>query len=374
MAITHAASKASGSKGTAAEWNADHVVDDDSKPKNNTTLIVAASDSLDTTRADYVCDGIDDQVEILAAIAALPVQGGRISLLEGNFQITGTVQVSIDDVTIEGTGRSTVLSSALNSHIIQGSTVTGLLIHNLRIVGSGAGVNQHGIRFSAVTDGTIERVWIEDMGGKGIYLRLATVGCVVSSTFVTNCASSGLEISTNANHNVLAGCTITANLGVGIRIIGVSNIVTGCVATGGTQTGLYMTGQKNTVTGCEFTLNGVHGAECWASENIIEGCTCSENVRHGIFVNNAHDYVVVGNVCLRNDQGATGNDGISLISTDYSIIASNRCAENARWEINLQNAACDKNLVHGNHCFGVVHVGAIQDLGVGTTVADNVVA
>ena len=40
------------------------------------TVVVAASDSLNKAAANYVCDGVADNVEIQAAIDALP-GGGR---------------------------------------------------------------------------------------------------------------------------------------------------------------------------------------------------------------------------------------------------------------------------------------------------------
>ena len=56
------------------------------------TLTVAASDSteLSKTRADYVCDGVDDQVEIQAALAALP-EGGMVVLSDGTFNCAGVI-------------------------------------------------------------------------------------------------------------------------------------------------------------------------------------------------------------------------------------------------------------------------------------------
>ncbi len=49
------------------------------------TVVVAASDSLNKAAANYVCDGVADEVEIHAAIAALPATGGKVVLLEGNY-------------------------------------------------------------------------------------------------------------------------------------------------------------------------------------------------------------------------------------------------------------------------------------------------
>jgi len=83
-------------------------------PKRAATLIVAANNSLDKTRADYVCDGIDDYVEINQALAALPAVGGRVLLLEGTFDlysddINGVVTIDKNYTTLEGQGCGTVL-------------------------------------------------------------------------------------------------------------------------------------------------------------------------------------------------------------------------------------------------------------------------
>ncbi|WP_292366824.1 right-handed parallel beta-helix repeat-containing protein, partial [Methanoculleus sp. UBA208] len=53
---------------------------------------MAASDSteLSKNQADYVCDGVDDQAEIQAALAALP-DGGTVVLTEGTFNCAGVI-------------------------------------------------------------------------------------------------------------------------------------------------------------------------------------------------------------------------------------------------------------------------------------------
>ncbi|WP_243670103.1 hypothetical protein [Methanoculleus chikugoensis] len=58
------------------------------------TIIVAASDSSAASKAgaDYICDGIDDQYEIQAAIDALPpARGGTVQLTEGTFKCSGNI-------------------------------------------------------------------------------------------------------------------------------------------------------------------------------------------------------------------------------------------------------------------------------------------
>lgn len=54
-------------------------------------------------RADYVCDGVADQVEIQSAIDALPIIGGQIHLSQGRFYIDDTIHLR-PYVTLTGTG------------------------------------------------------------------------------------------------------------------------------------------------------------------------------------------------------------------------------------------------------------------------------
>ena len=59
--------------------------------------------------ADYVCDGVDDDVQIQAALNALP-SGGKLVILTGNYVFAATVTRLIDNVQIEGVGQATYIS------------------------------------------------------------------------------------------------------------------------------------------------------------------------------------------------------------------------------------------------------------------------
>ncbi|MEN6519204.1 MAG: hypothetical protein ABFC38_13695 [Methanospirillum sp.] len=54
------------------------------------TISVAAADAPAEVRAsaDFVCDGVDDQLEINRAFAALPWDGGTVRLSAGTFHCT----------------------------------------------------------------------------------------------------------------------------------------------------------------------------------------------------------------------------------------------------------------------------------------------
>jgi parallel beta-helix repeat protein len=66
--------------------------------KANADVLVAASDSPDA--ADYKCDGTSDDVQIQAAIDALPANGGEVVLLPGTYNITATIKIRVEQVSL----------------------------------------------------------------------------------------------------------------------------------------------------------------------------------------------------------------------------------------------------------------------------------
>lgn len=78
---------------------------------------------------DYLCDGTDDQVEINAAIQALPSGGGEIVILDGTYNINATIDIRIDNVTLRGNGSNTVLVRQWNASSGGGATFRFPLIY-----------------------------------------------------------------------------------------------------------------------------------------------------------------------------------------------------------------------------------------------------
>ncbi len=76
---------------------------------NSTHIIyVAPSNSTQKDLADYVCNGTNDAQQINAAIAAAG-PGTEIFLLDGRFYIREKITVNKSDLTIRGTGCSTII-------------------------------------------------------------------------------------------------------------------------------------------------------------------------------------------------------------------------------------------------------------------------
>ena len=131
------------------------------------SYILAASNSSAKSKAqsDDVCTGTNDEVKIAAAIATLPVAGGKILLLEGTYvkgNVTGISVPSNTEIEIDGTiqlvtnvGDGAVVF--VNSDIVNGNS--GIHIHGKKLDGNRANQStgiQHGITFTNVSNSKID--------------------------------------------------------------------------------------------------------------------------------------------------------------------------------------------------------------------------
>ena len=105
-------------------------------------FVVAASDASNESkaRADYICDGTADDVEIQAAIDSLPAVGGKVYLTEGTFNTVAKILLP-DNTWLQGSGFSTVIDCGiLGDHIIDNNDVSGgnsqIAITDLKFDGS----------------------------------------------------------------------------------------------------------------------------------------------------------------------------------------------------------------------------------------------
>lgn len=155
------------------------------------TVVVAASNSSTKGKqaADYVCDGVADDVEINAAIAQVATLGGKVSLFEGTFNIASSINITASNIVLEGQGMGTVLRLAdgANTSVIvaTGSTQTTPYyiyydsIKNLRIDGNKA--NQTGI-----SHGIFFNTWVGLSAIKGVDVKnCLTSGIMLYGTQIT---------------------------------------------------------------------------------------------------------------------------------------------------------------------------------------------
>lgn len=358
MVITHEAVKSTGERGTHEEWNAEHVFDDENRALRGASFVVAASDSRDKARADYVCDGVADEVEINTAINTLPATGGGVHLLEGTYNINSRILLTKSNVSIIGMGKATELKVTLtftDNHMIYADTKDCLLFKNLFL--NGRDINVFGIFLDTVTESFVTECWFEKTK-VGIYFFDNANNNTALNNHLNDNSSSGIT-SEDSDKNLIIGNNLTNHDVLSIRVAG---------------------GNYISIIGNQCNNNNRMGInlDTFSYYCVLKGNQCNNNAEMGIWLYLCGRNLVVGNQC--NDNGSAGafdgiivDGGIGPEQGDENVIADNICTGNTQNGINIQDANCDRNLVHGNICLTNT-VGQINDAGTNTLLADNITA
>jgi hypothetical protein len=130
----------------------DGLRDDRSYP----AIFVAASDAQQRQKilADFVADAASD-TQLQRALDTLPSTGGKITLSEGTFPLAATLARAIDNVTIVGAGKATLITVNDGDAVISAGSQVGWLI---RDINTDAG----GLNLSGATDSYYE-CWIHEV-------------------------------------------------------------------------------------------------------------------------------------------------------------------------------------------------------------------
>jgi len=276
-------------------------------------------------------DGTGDFTDIQSAVDDLPSGGGVVYIKEGTYTLSDSVEITKGGITIRGTGYATIISGNFNKPIIKLDTANYAVIEGLQIVGNvSAGASNDGIYTGGSRYIYVLNCWIHDCGANGIN-------------------SSGLS-----RYNIFSNNRVYDNVGIG----------------------LIMTSLYEIASGNQIYYNGSYGIYMDGSQQSkVEGNMSRYNDNHGIYASSCGSCIINDNHVSYNGFGGDDTvDGIHLNSCSNMIVSGNRCYNNDRYEININDAGCIRAFVHGNHAYGTVHVGAINDSGTGSTVSDNVIA
>jgi len=259
------------------------------------TLVIGTSSA--EGDIDYECDGVDDDVEINAAIAALPPEGGEIVILEGTYNLSAYINLNKNNITLKGIENETVLKAVFNNTstsygvitcsgsdcTIKDLTITNPTENNqvigIRIGGSNS---KEGIN-NAITDNICSNK--SNNASYGIYIssnnNIATDN-TCSNTSSSN-ASYGIYISGNYNTVTDNECSniSNSNSSCGVRIGNSNNIVSGNTRSNGSggSYGIHVSGDYNTITDneCSNSSNTISYSVYISSSgnnNIVTGNTC----------------------------------------------------------------------------------------------------
>lgn len=294
------------------------------------TFSVAANDaSLQAKRhADYVCDGVADDIEIQAALDALPTQGGKVILSEGTFTIAIAINMP-SNANLEGSGYNTRLNRTTAGDVINatgsvGTHLNNIVIENMRVTGPSVVGTQ--------------------VGGVGIDLDYNDYS-IIRSCWVSGFGSLGDDAAVRLRHSV--ACKVIDN---------------------------YLSASKNgLVTGLSLSVDFPEADRCEISRNVA-----FDNFDDGLHSQQSARIVYNNNICYSN-----GEAGIDTLGDDGDIIVGNHCYNNTGAGIEIGNSTAtgtpdDGHSIIGNVCNGNTTNGILLGNNtqycsvIGNTIRDNV--
>lgn len=255
-------------------------VDKASAAKRTCRFVVGTSTAGWTENdCDYLCDGVDDQVEINAAIQALPVTGGEVRILDGTYNILAAINITKSRVSVIG-NRGTILKRDW------GSLSSGGLI---RINSTFANLSHLEI----------------DCGNNTSYEFQNNIGIDINSTFatITHCyiTYADIGIKNARNYVKIAENTVRYCREHGIFIYGGrAGILEGNLCCHNEGDGICSQGKDWTICNNQCYLNEDTGIKSSDTQSVIIGNSCCENTI-GIRLYGAQQCSVLGNICTLGD-------------------------------------------------------------------------
>lgn len=203
------------------------VIADEAALKPTVTFVIAAASSRGKNTADYICDGTADEVQINAAITALPIDGGSIQLLEGKFYVANPISITKSGVKITGSnieGTQIFLANSANCDMLQCNVATQkyfFLLRDLTCDGNKAN-NTSGRGFydgagaNKIVDVHIENVFFTNFKGIGIQFDNAW-GALINKVIVEYGGNIGILINAGTDAKI-NNCKILENDNSAIHI------------------------------------------------------------------------------------------------------------------------------------------------------------
>lgn len=316
------------------------------------TLLVAASDAtaIELAQADYVCDGTADDVQIQAALDALPATGGTVALSSGTFTLAASVNLTdFDHLKLGATTITGAIDNLLYIEDASGVSITGInpdvsIINQTGVTGQDAVVwNITGTNVE--THASMENVKVIGNASSGDGIRFdqgAASGAWdrvrLINVYSRDHGANGLEINPTMVDFTARNCWFRNNGENGVELTSTASITWTTV----------------TFDKCYFMGNTEHSilnTDGGASAGLL-------TVTNSIFELDTLDAVSLESVSLffagNHMEGATGNSQLYLNNIN-GLITGNRIST-AAIGIELASASCALSIV-GNNITGMTSTG-----------------
>lgn len=318
-------------------------------------------------KPDYICDGVNDDVQIQAAIDAVGAAGGGTVFLRAGTYVIGT-QIDLDSTEVhlvgEGMGATVLQAKAAFSTgtAIIAADQSFISIQHLTVDGNKANQTTEahtgiycGFNSTAFTDIFIDNVEVKNVNlGIGIYTD-------IDKTIISKCIShdnedNGIYADTSANTSKILNCISYSNASDGIFVDTSYVNVVGCTSYSNTGDG-FTGGEKYvSYTNCIAYSNTAEGFDINNTNIVVSGCIAQLNGTRGISLSGSGEAQIIGSMFEDN-----ANDQIVLSGSDDCIVSGNLVKAGATLAADdtysgiLLTSTATRNVITGNRISADFH-------------------
>jgi len=321
----------------------DNLLRDPITKSRDSTIFIASSNSRPESKAlaNFICDGVNDNVEIQQAIDSL-TDGGRIVLSEGQFNIGNTIVIK-PKISLVGMGKQATvlfLQNGANTNMIQ--TLSDTLywqspyIANMTLNGNkannpGSGyVVPKGILLMNCQHAVLENLEIYNFKDYGIALSgssssLYGLGLRIVNLNIENCFG-GIWTGNYFYDLFITNSNIGNNSGGNGLVLPPGSLVSNCHIWGN-LTGIYVSGDKVSITNSVIESISGHGIRIANDRVMVSNCLIQYCGGNGIFIDWHYHCIIKGNIIINNYSWGIYENG------DKNIIIGNRFYNNSSGNI-----------------------------------------
>lgn len=343
------------------------------------SIIRTQAENMNVTYGNLVllCDGTADDVQIQAALDAIPSGGGTVFLSSGTFNISASIKIPTGAV-LMGNGASTVLSATSGItadtdfgstayYVIRNKTTAGdsdFRITNLKCDMTNKDVaGAHCIHIHNSDHFMIDHCWT-NFGNDGVAVTTGN-DWIVSSNICENHSNCALDTWWTSRRGVFSNNTV--NGGGGLYGVLVTGLTTADAATT-TQEIRVIGNHINNVANVGIWLQGglVSGGgsegvtqDCVVDGNIIENVTAFHGIRlsagsRHVVSNNIIKTIYKNGILFDGELAASGASSDCLIANNI-IVDTSVEGSGIRAAIHLADTGADRNILVGNIFRGSNH-------------------
>jgi len=356
-------------------------------PNNNIVIAASNSSARGKRNANYICDGVDDQVDIYTAVYSLGAVGGKVILLEGTFNLSSYLAIGyFGNLILEGQGDATVLNlNTVTDFCAIYNTGERSVLRNFKIVITNIAADGMAIyERNGGTDCIFENITIDGGNVAVSGIHQGTGYGIIRNITIKNCRISNIAPETwhdrgaiwlmnVTEHAIIEGNTIN-NVDNAIKLRGDKSIIVNNVIKTVSNIGIWLQPGVNLSDNKYVVLNnfidsakwGIHLDQTFCS--IVKGNNIRNCLREGITLYRGDNNVVTDNYLLDNGQEIgfaqiTLNDAvIQSIVSGNQIISTDGKANYGVYE----QSNDDYNIYIGNyvkgHSAGQIHIEGINSI------------